>query len=155
MRAQDPDRSAALEMSKMLLEVLSSRDQKRQQVRDLVQALHQSLVVDAEPQVTVGALSPSASRARGGGGTTQPLCQVAGSRGRGLAGRAACSVALTTETAVIFRQPSGTHRLSPQNLCMLGRGDASVSADVVKHPQPQTFWAGVRTFAFPHVLRLA
>jgi hypothetical protein len=39
-------------MSKKLLEVLSGRDEKRQQVRSLVQALHKSLVVeDEEPKV--------------------------------------------------------------------------------------------------------
>jgi len=51
-RAQDLGGSSALEMSKKLLEVLSGRDEKRQQVRSLVQALHKSLVVeDEEPKV--------------------------------------------------------------------------------------------------------
>ena len=54
---------------------------------------------------------------------------------------------LKTDTAgVIAIQPSGTHRLSPQNLSMLGQAVALVSADVVEIPQPQTFSAGVSTF---------
>jgi len=52
----------------------------------------------------------------------------------------------TDSAGVIAIQPSGTHRLSPQNLSMLGQAAALVSADVVKHPEPQTFFSGVRTF---------
>ena len=52
-----------MEMSKKLLEVLSSRDEKRQQVRSLVQALHQSLVVEDE-EIKVGPFPPEPRRSK-------------------------------------------------------------------------------------------